>query len=231
MVEGVGSRFRGENDPQGTPLAENDSRPPSYKVQRMARDTTFSDGSSNPSLVRRLVDGSPNAWRDLVELYGPLVDRWCRAAGVPHDSVADIAQETFFAAFRGMHRFDPSRPGATFRGWLWVVARNRIRDHFRHRRPDAAAGGSTAAEKLEQLADSTPDEEPSDATDIARLAQRAMRRVEPEFEPQTWQVFLDAVVLGHPTHVVAERHSLSPAAVRQIKSRILRRLRQELGDA
>ncbi len=149
----------------------------------------------------------------------------------PHDSVADIAQETFLAAFRGMHRFDPSRTGATFRGWLWSVARNRIRDHFRHRRPDAAAGGSTAAEKLGQLADHTPDEEPTDATDIARLAQRAMRCVEPEFEPRTWQVFLDAVVLGHPTHVVAERYALSPAAVRQIKSRILRRLRQELGDA
>ena len=197
----------------------------------MARDTTLSKDSSNPSLVRRLVDGSPNAWRDLVELYGPLVDRWCRAAGVPHDAVADIAQETFFAAFRSMHRFDPARPGATFRGWLWSVARNRIRDYFRQRRPDAAAGGSTAAEKLGQLADPAPVEEPTDATDIARLAHRAMRRVEPEFQPQTWQVFIDAVVLGHPTHVVAERYSLSPAAVRQIKSRILRRLRQELGDA
>ncbi len=197
----------------------------------MARDTTFSTGSSNPSLVRRLLDGSPNAWRDLVELYGPLVDRWCRAAGVPHDSVAEIAQETFLAAFRSMHRFNPAQPGATFRGWLWSVARNRIRDHFRHRRPDAAAGGSTAAEKLEKLADTTPDEEPSEARDIARLTQRAMRRVEPEYEPRTWQVFLDAVVLGHPTHVVAERYALSLAAVRQIKSRVLRRLRQELGDA
>jgi hypothetical protein len=109
-----------------------------------------------------------------------------------------------------MHRFDPSRPGATFRGWLWSVARNRIRDHFRHRRPDAAAGGSTAAEKLGELADPAPDEEPTDATDIARLTQRAMRRVEPEFEPRTWQVFLDAVVLGHPTHVVAERSLAQP---------------------
>ena len=64
-----------------------------------------------------------------------------------------------------------------------------------------------------------------------RKTLRAMRRVEPEYEPRTWQVFIEVVVLGHPTHVVAERHALSPAAVRQIKSRILRRLRQELGDA
>lgn len=197
----------------------------------MARDTAFSNSPSSLSLARRLADGSPTAWRDLVELYGPLVDRWCRAADVPHDAVADVAQETFFAAFRGMHRFDPSRADATFRGWLWSVARNRIRDYFRQRRPDAGTGGSTAAENLGQLADPVPQEEPSEAADVARLARRAMRRVEQEFQPQTWQVFTDAVVLGHPTHVVAQRYALSPAAVRQIRSRVLRRLRQELGDA
>jgi RNA polymerase sigma-70 factor, ECF subfamily len=202
-----------------------------YLVLRMARDTICAESSSSLSLARRLADGSSSAWRDLVELYGPLVDRWCRAAGVPRDSLADVAQETFLATFRGIHRFDPSRPDATFRGWLWSVARHRIQDYFRRqRRPATAVGGSAAAQGLSQLADSVPLEEPSDAADIARLVRRAMRRVESEFEPRTWQVFVDAVVVGQPTYVVAERYTMSAAAIRQIKCRVLRRLRQELGD-
>jgi RNA polymerase sigma-70 factor (ECF subfamily) len=196
----------------------------------MPCDTVFSEGSSGLSLAHRLAEGSAAAWSDLVELYGPLLDRWCRAAGVPRSAVADVAQETFLAVFRGIEQFDPQRPDATFRGWLWSVARNRIRDYFRrHCPPDQAAGGSG----FSSFTFSIPElpEEPSESADISALVRRGMLRIEADFEPKTWQMFLDAVVLGHPTDVVAERHHVGTATVRQAKSRVLRRLRQELGDA
>ena len=66
-----------------------------------------------------------------MRLYGPLVDRWCRSANVPPDAIPDVAQEVFLAAFRGVSRFDPHIPNATFRGWLWTVARSRIVEYFR----------------------------------------------------------------------------------------------------
>ena len=37
-------------------------------------------------------------------------------------------------------------------------------------------------------------------------------------------------VLGEATESVAEEFGISPAAVRQARSRVLRRLRQQLGD-
>lgn len=194
----------------------------------MARDTLF-DGSSSLSLAQRLADGSSAAWVDLVELYGPLLDRWCRVAGVPRESIPDVAQEVFLAVFRGMEGFDAQQRGATFRGWLWTVTRNRIRDFYR--RQQRLNGAAMSDVEVERIPDPVPCEEPSDSADIIGLTRRAMRRVEAEFEARTWQMFLDAVVMGHPTAVIAERHGVTTATIRQAKSRVLRRLRQELGES
>lgn len=51
-----------------------------------------------------------------------------------------------------------------------------------------------------------------------------------EFEPRSWQAFWRSAVDGIPTAVVAEELGVTAAAVRQSRSRILRRLRQQLGD-
>ena len=68
---------------------------------------------------------------------------------VPADAIPDVAQEVFLAAFRGVNRFDPDIPDATFRGWLWKVARSRIVEYYRKQKGAATArGGSTALEKL-----------------------------------------------------------------------------------
>lgn len=200
-----------------------------HKDQCNVRDTTFSQESSDLSLAHRLASGSKSAWCDLVDIYGPLVDRWCRVSGVPIEAIPDIAQETFLATFRHIDRFDPSHERATFRGWLWTVTRNQIRAYFRKRQGrQPAIGGSTALQQVHEIADHIPLEDPSEATDIIALTQRAMAKIEAEFEPKTWQIFLDSTVAGQPSHVVAARYEVTPATVRKVRSRVLRRLRLEL---
>jgi RNA polymerase sigma-70 factor (ECF subfamily) len=51
-----------------------------------------------------------------------------------------------------------------------------------------------------------------------------------EFEPQTWQAFWRTAVDGQPATAVAVELGMSAAAIRKAKSRILHRLRLELGD-
>ena len=200
----------------------------------MARDTTSleSTGSSSGlSLAERLQEGSPGAWRDLVELFGPLVDRWCGTAKVPPHAVPDIAQEVFLAAFRGLDRFDGRRPDATFRGWLWTIARSRIVDyHRRQRGKHRAAGGSTALANLQEIIDPVPADDPTEPDHASALLHRALGQIRSEFTTGTGDCFWRATVLGHPTDLIAEETGITAAAVRQAKSRILRRLRKQLGD-
>ena len=75
-----------------------------------------------------------------------------------------------------------------------------------------------------------PDEEPTGDLQMRSLTARALVQVQSEFEPRTWQAFWRSVVDGISTDEVAFELQVSAATVRQSRSRILRRLRQQLGD-
>src|SRR4029077_14702670 len=81
---------------------------------------------SGLSLAVRLRQDSNNAWSELVELYGPLVESWSAKAGLVPADRQDVAQEVFLSVHRSINRFDPTIPGATFRGWLWRITRNAV---------------------------------------------------------------------------------------------------------
>ena len=85
-------------------------------------------------------------------------------------------------------------------------------------------------ETLDGYLDSELDTEPTDDGQTTALVKRAMNQVEADFEPRTWQVFTRSVIDQTATIVVADEFGITQAAVRQIRSRVLRRIRQQLGD-
>lgn len=87
-----------------------------------------------------------------------------------------------------------------------------------------------ALEQLGQIPDQLVDAEPSRPDDLSRLLHRALDQIRAEFEASTWDMFWRATVLGHPTDLIADDHDVSPAAVRQAKSRVLRRLRNNSSE-
>ena len=64
----------------------------------------------------------------------------------------------------------------------------------------------------------------------ARLFARALELIRGEFEERTWTAFWRTAVEGQAAKDVAADLSMSPGAVRVAKSRVLHRLREELGD-
>lgn len=194
---------------------------------------TAVSGSTSSGLIARVKARDPAAWTRLVELYGPLVYRWSRAAGVPTSDAPDVVQEVFRSLSAHVGEFRRQHEGDTFRGWLWTITRNQSRDYFRRRahRPDAP-GGSAAHERLLEL----PQPESLDADEAlageARhyLLHRALELIRAEFEQPTWQAFWRTTVDGASAVEVAAELGLSAGAVRQAKYRVLRRLRQELEE-
>jgi RNA polymerase sigma-70 factor (ECF subfamily) len=80
----------------------------------------------------------------------------------------------------------------------------------------------------ESLSDN-PDEY-TDKAQLNSLHRRGIELVRCQFEERTWQLFWLTVVEERPTSEVAVEFDISANAVRQARSRVLRRLRQELGD-
>ena len=56
-----------------------------------------------------------------------------------------------------------------------------------------------------------------------------MKMVSAEFQPVTWKAFSEYVVAGRDPGAVAKELGLSKTAVYIAKSRVLRRLRDEIG--
>ena len=64
----------------------------------------------------------------------------------------------------------------------------------------------------------------------AGLFARALDLIRGEFEERTWAAFRLTAVEGRAARDVAADLAMTPGAVRVAKSRVLRRLREELGD-
>jgi RNA polymerase sigma-70 factor (ECF subfamily) len=190
--------------------------------------------STSRSLLSAARDDEADAWRRLVHLYAPLAAAWCRRSGVAPQDIADVLQEVFAAVARNLDRFRKDRPADTFRGWLATITRNKVRDYYRRRGEEpAAAGGTEAAARLAQILDplaADSEEVAADAAALGGVLQRALAAIRGEFHERTWQAFWEVVVEGRPAAEVGADLQMQPGHVRVAKSRILHRLRQELGD-
>jgi RNA polymerase sigma-70 factor (ECF subfamily) len=204
-----------------------------------AREVTKNEpptGDKNPSvaasLLERLRAGETGAWERLAGLYAATVYVWCRRAGVCEADAPDVSQEVFSAVARHITDFRRERPGDSFRGWLWTITRNKVRDHRRRRAGQArAAGGTTAQEVMNQVAEAAePDSETGPETRPGDLYRRALELIRSEFEERTWRAFLMVTVEGRLPADVAVELGTTPGAVYIAKSRVLKRLREEFGD-
>jgi len=175
----------------------------------------------------------PAAWERLVKLYAPLVAGWCRRLNVPEQDIADILQDVFTAVARNVDRFRKDSPQDTFRGWLAVIARNKVTDYHRRRSDQPiAAGGTEAGLRFAQLA---AVEEELGSVDLANnpfgeVLRKALAAIQCEFHERTWQAFWGVVVDNRTPAEVGAQLQMQPGAVRVAKSRVLLRLRTELGD-
>src|SRR5262245_61839369 len=196
-------------------------------------DGAYTSSGTSRSLLARVQADESDAWDRLVSLYAPLVLHWCQSGGLRGPDAADIFQQVFQSVVVNVGHFRKERVGDTFRGWLRRITQNKVRDHYRKQGREAnAAGGSSALERLAQVPQPDCAEQELNAHDeIEReLFARALELIRGEFEPRTWSAFWQTVVDDRCAKDVGDDLAMSPGAVRVAKSRVLHRLRQELGD-
>ena len=150
--------------------------------------------------------------------------------GLQDHDASDVTQEVFRSVATNIDSFRRERQGDSFRGWLWTICRNKVRDHFRslENRP-AATGNSNFHQLLQRLPETLPDEDSDNGqADKARIHMRALKLIEAEFPVHQWQAFLRVTAGGEKPAHVAEDLKISVWSVYQAKSRVLRRLRTEV---
>ena len=104
-------------------------------------------------LLRSFVRGDQDAFEALFRAYQGEVFRWILRIVRDSGAAEDVLVESFWRAYRGRARFDPSR---SFGAWLRRVATNAALDHLRAARrhagwsalPDDAAAATGADPEL-----------------------------------------------------------------------------------
>jgi RNA polymerase sigma-70 factor, ECF subfamily len=188
--------------------------------------------SITTGLLGRIQQQDPDAWRRLDVLYRPIVTQWAQSAGLQADDAADLVQEVFRAVSSRITDFKRETTNDTFRGWLWTITRNKLRRYWydRQNRP-TAIGGSEFQMRLSQFpGDDDVSVSIVDPGEVKGLVTRGMELVRAEFEDRTWQAFWRLTVDNQSASAVAADLAMSTGAVYVAKSRVLRRLREELGN-
>jgi len=182
-------------------------------------------GTTSTSLLKRLEKlEDKEAWDRFVSLYTPLIYYWARRAGLSiHDS-ADLVQDVMAVLVRKLpeFRYDPKK---SFRGWLRTVTLNKWREKARRKSLPTVETGQSG---LMNLAASDPSEEYWEQEYRQQLVSRAMQLLRSEFQPATWEACWQYLVEGRRAEDVAAEAGISPWTVYSAKSRLLRRLREEL---
>jgi RNA polymerase sigma-70 factor (ECF subfamily) len=183
---------------------------------------THSSIDTPGSLLERLRrPGDDAAWQRFVRLYTPLLLAWARRAGVTGDDVNDLVQDVLLTLVRKLPTFhyDHSK---RFRGWLRTVTLNKWRERLRRGTLPYDAAADLAA------VPGPVDEAFWEEEYRQHVVSRAVQLLRSDFEERTWHAFWQHVVLDRAAPEVAAELSMSVKAVYLAKSRVLRRLRQEL---
>jgi RNA polymerase sigma-70 factor (ECF subfamily) len=184
---------------------------------------------TRPSLLVRLRDARDEAaWAQFVEIYAPLVYGFARKHGLQDADAADVTQEVLQAVSVAAKKleYDPRR--GSFRGWLFTVVRNKLRNFLsRQKRPGQGSGSAKMQNLLMELPDREEDQTALWEQEYERqLFSWAAAQIRSDFQDSTWQAFWQTAVEGKSGKEVAKVLGMSVAAVYLAKGRVMGRLKE-----
>lgn len=189
--------------------------------RRRMGQTHFTEPTRATLLARLKYPHDGDAWRAFADRYGPPVFRYCRKLGLQDADASDVVQEVLAQVAMSIRQFEYDPAAGRFRDWLGAVVRGKLSRHGRKRSP--APAGDVVADLA------GPEAEASWVFEFnANLLAVALTRARVGFEPRTWRAFELTWVEDRPAPAVASELGLPVALVYVAKSRVLKRVREEL---
>ena len=177
------------------------------------------------------------SWEQFFETYWKLIYCFARKAGLTDAEAQDVVQETMFAIVKHMPTFtyDPNR--GSFKGWLLNMARWRIIDQIRKRRPlsdkhhlrsnHSTSTGTDTVDAIPDPAGQSLDQY-WETEWQTNLLESAMNNVKRRLDPEKYQLFDCYVNKEWAPEKVATTFGVSVNQVYQAKHRITEMVKAEV---
>jgi RNA polymerase sigma-70 factor (ECF subfamily) len=187
---------------------------------------------TRPSLLLRVRDANDaDAWDEFAGIYRPVIIRLARIKGMQDADADDLAQQVLFAVSRAVDRWQPDASRGRFRTWLRTVANNAILNALTRGVPDRSAADEVIDHFLQQRPDrSGPDSGLLRIEYRREIFQQAATRIRNEFSDETWNSFWMTAVDGIDVDVAARQLGRTRGSVYASRSRVMKRLKQEIDE-
>lgn len=187
---------------------------------------------TRPSLLVRLRgERDERAWGEFLLLYEPLVLRLMRQRGLQESDARDTTQQVLLRISGAIERYQPDGAEASFRRWLFRVARNVVVTFLtRQSRRAEVMDDRQVVEMLDATVPASAESDLFDAEYRQQVLAWATEQVRCEFRDSTWQAFVETSINGRAIAEVATELKLSPGSVYVARSRIIARLRAKVEE-
>jgi len=179
-------------------------------------------------LLVRIRDAQDSqSWQTFVEVYAPLIYRYCRHYGLQDADAADVSQEVLVQVARSIRTFEYQPERGRFRDWLGTVVRGKVvRWRENCAREVRGKGGDSEMVPVPTVAPQADTEWTAQFN--AHILRVALERIRSNFEPATWGAFERVWLENRSPDDVARELAIPVAAVYVAKSRVLKQLREEV---
>jgi RNA polymerase sigma-70 factor (ECF subfamily) len=190
------------------------------------------DDLQERELAKGLRQGNAEAWQALYDAFAePVWRAVARLLGANAADVADVVQETFLAAARSAHTYDPIRGSLWL--WLWGIARRHVALHYRkqerHDRikkaSDWLAAGNGQVQRWIEGREQPPQEVLA-SRELATLVRLTLTELPADYEALLTAKYLN----GCSIEEIAAREQSTATAVRSKLARARQAFRQAFGD-
>lgn len=165
------------------------------------------------ALVERVAGGDRTAEEEIASYFGPRVLVMLLTRTGNREAARDLAQDVLLSVVQSL-RADRVRKAESLSSFVYGTARNLLHNHFR----------STKAGAREVPL--TPDHDPSTPGDAFEPAERTVlvEQLLSQVGPKDREILVRTLIEGEDPTDFAEAMGLSPEAIRQRKSRSIRKI-------
>jgi RNA polymerase sigma-70 factor (ECF subfamily) len=166
----------------------------------------------------------PEALARFYEIYFDRVYGYLRRMLGEDHLAEDVTQDVFMHIQRSIHTYDPARaPGP----WLFTIATNKLRDHWRSRRHRDLQLVTTIDDEERRIEPKAREDGPLPALQTAELSRELSRAID-SLSPAMRETLVLRYFEGLSFEEIGERIGRNEAAVRKRYSRALADLRESL---
>jgi RNA polymerase sigma-70 factor (ECF subfamily) len=192
--------------------------------------------ATRSSLLDRMKnEEDQQSWLEFYNTYWKLIYNAARKSGLKDPDAQDVVQETVLTVLRKIKEFEYNRDKGSFKGWLKVITRSRIMDHWRKcsRQPGKNTNQGTEREASD-LDESIPDPGGFELEKIweqewrSNIHSIALDRVKQQVSAQQFQIFDCYVLKEWSVGEIKSKLHFSSGQIYMAKHRVGKLFKQEL---